>query len=110
MEYCAPLGIQHSQFLKWPTEDQDKALAYSVFKRTTCDRCGTIPEDWLDEDGRELDDPPYKVASRYCPGCATLEAVRDEIPKNRKNLVTVFLTRAGGAGVRRKRQRRAEGG
>lgn len=110
MEYCAPLGIPHSQFLRWLPEDQDKALAYEVFKRTTCHRCGTIPEDWLDPGtGQEKDDPPFVVSTRYCPGCATLEEARDEIPSSRRNLVTVFLTRAGAGNGRREHRGRSQG-
>jgi hypothetical protein len=109
MEYCAPLGIPHSQFLRWSTDDQDKAMAYEVYKRTVCHKCGTIPEDWIDhETGRELDDPPFEPVTRYCQGCATMEDAREEIPADRRSLITVFLVRAGSRG-RRNGKRRATG-
>jgi hypothetical protein len=109
MDYCVPLGIPHSQFLRWDTDDQDKALAHMVLTRTTCGKCGTIPEDWLDSEGKELDDPPYKVSSRYCPGCATLEAAREAVPKEQRSLITLYLAKVGGSIVGRGRRGRAQG-
>jgi ribosomal protein S27AE len=109
MEYCGPLGIPHSVFLRWNPDDQDKALAHAMHKRTVCGKCGTNPDDWLDrETGEELEDQPYELASRYCPGCATLEAARKDVPKERQSLVTLYLVKAGGRRVRGNRRSRSD--
>lgn len=72
MAYCAPKGIPHSVFLGWDQADQDKALAWMLDQSKRCQGCGTYPDIWLDEDGREVIPPPMFVHSRQCLGCATL--------------------------------------
>jgi hypothetical protein len=94
MEYCFDHAVPHSQFMEWSEDDQDKVIAYNVFKRTVCAKCGTIPEDWLDEQGEYLEPPPYVVTTRHCPGCATLSDAREEIPQERRESFTTYFTKA----------------
>lgn len=52
--------------------DQDKALAWMEYERTRCPRCGTFPDEWLDEEGIPHDVDPYQVYSVRCLGCVTM--------------------------------------
>lgn len=54
-----------------------------------CNRCGTYPEDWL-EDGKLKANPPYEVDTRRCMGCAFLDEKQDEVPPEQKG-VQVYL-------------------
>jgi hypothetical protein len=85
MEFCAQHGIPHSVFLGWKIDDQDKALAWMLYERSRCPRCGTFPEEWLDEDGRNVEPPPYYLRTRACLGCATLEPIEDRLRKDKRD-------------------------
>jgi len=54
-------------------------------QRTTCPSCGTRPDEWLDEAGLPLREPPYEAGSHQCHGCRELEIARedshDRLPK-----------------------------
>jgi hypothetical protein len=95
LDYCVPLGIPHSTFLQWDEEDQDKAIAWSIEERSRCSRCGTKPQDWLDERGRVLEPPPYRATDRRCYGCATLDSHREEIPGDLRSSVDAYLVPEG---------------
>lgn len=44
------------------------------FEAKRCPHCGTFPEDYLDEDGRQKDTPPHVPMAFRCYGCvATAE-------------------------------------
>lgn len=98
MEYCAPLGIPHSVFLKWDPDDQDKAIAWSRRQKARCPGCGTIPEDWMDG-GKPKEHPPYVADSFKCMGCLTLEYSNEEVredhelPEPHKRSIHFFLKR-----------------
>lgn len=94
MDFCVEAGIPHSEFLSWSSDDQSKAIAYILYKRSLCQKCGTNPQDWLDEEGKPLEPPPYTVVTVKCHGCATLEEANAEIPKESKGTITAHLGRA----------------
>ena len=79
-----PLGIPHSEFLRWPEPDQDKALAYTTREAQRCSSCGTFSEDWMDGD-RPKEVPPYLPDSVHCYGCEALEQERTAIAEYRKD-------------------------
>jgi len=91
--YCVPLGIPHSVFKGWSLDDQDKALAFNGWKNHVCSKCGTAPEDWLDDDGTAMEPPPYKVVAQECLGCATLEERRELVPKDKFHSTNTYLQR-----------------
>lgn len=76
MEYCAPLGIPHSEFLRWDKDDRDKAIAWQLRKMATCPRCGTRHEEW------EEDHNAYVGEERQCRGCEVRERTEAAIPKD----------------------------
>lgn len=70
-------GIPHSEFLKWPEDDQDKAIAWVSAKAEVCDLCGSRESDWVDvETGRMLDEPKLTPIGIRDHGCAEIEAYR----------------------------------
>lgn len=81
MEYCAPLGIPHSEFMGWNDDDRNKALSYVAWKKKFCSKCGTDPDEWMDEDGKFAEPPPYEAVTNVCYGCATLEEERAGMDK-----------------------------
>jgi hypothetical protein len=91
MDYCGPRGIPHSKFLTWSEGDQDKAIAWMLADLTRCPTCGTVPEDWLDEDGKDREPPPFEARSKRCVGCATILDVRKQIPDESQQSVHVYL-------------------
>ena len=103
MQYCFERGIPHSVFMKWEQDDRDKVLEYILWKNTLCPQCGTNPSDWLDDEGRGQEPPPYEVQVRRCLGCAMLEQTRDEIPKDLKFSALPYFVRrkpdGRGAGI-----------
>lgn len=60
---------------------------------TLCPRCGTRPDDWLDEEGKLKEPPPYLTRSIKCYGCASLEEDRARVDKSQVHSVTHRLIR-----------------
>lgn len=83
MAYCGPLGIAHSEFLSWDDLDQDKAIAWLGFEKSRCPGCNTFPHEYLDDEGRVLNQPPYIVYSERCYGCVGIEDKNKEIGANK---------------------------
>jgi hypothetical protein len=48
-----------------------------------CSNCKQRVSDWLDEDGKEMKDPPFEVVEMLCPGCQELGLHRED-HKNEK--------------------------
>lgn len=46
-----------------------------------CDRCGTFPDEYLDEEGKRRDPPPYVPEAIRCYGCVALERDNEEARK-----------------------------
>ena len=84
LAYCTPLGIPHSEFLSWPDDDQDKALAYQRDKATVCAGCGTRPREWVG------DRFAFVAQSTVCPGCEVLAQEQKNIPERQQG-VRLFL-------------------
>ena len=74
-----PLGIPYSEFLAWDEQDQDLALAWLQAKAIRCPSCGTVPDEWLDEDGKHLEPQPYIATAHRCLGCETLHEKHEEV-------------------------------
>lgn len=98
MDYCAPIGLAHSTFLGWSTDDQDKAVAWALLQKeeavasaARCQQCGTLPSDWLDEEGRDRMPPPYIARTELCVGCHVLEDTVQEIPEAARRHTHVYL-------------------
>lgn len=79
MALCHEYGIGHSQWMKWEPSDRDKALAWLEYQGSLCHKCGTDPNEWLDEKGRLIEPLPYVASSVICHGCATLEEARASV-------------------------------
>lgn len=94
MAYCAPLGIPHSHLMSWDRADVDKAISYTSWKGKFCSKCGTDPQEWLDEKGEAIEPPPYIAVTHTCLGCATLDEQRAELPKESSSHLNTFLKRA----------------
>lgn len=84
MEYCSPLGIPHSEFLRWDEDDQDKALAFMIFKAELCPKCATKNTGWVDEKGRWLNEPRYEAVTYHCFGCDEIANLEETVPSTAK--------------------------
>lgn len=78
LDLCETLGIRHSRYLEWSSEDQAKALANLIWVRkekfASCHHCGTKPSEWVDpETKRKVYPAPYVVEWTNCEGCNDLE-------------------------------------
>lgn len=92
MEYCAEHAIPHSKFLSWEQEDIDKVLAWQLYSRSKCPRCGSFPDEWVDSEGREVTPPPMYAHTRRCFGCATLGLIEDRLRKENRHDTTPYLS------------------
>lgn len=79
LAYCVPLGIPHSTFLDWDDDDRAKAIAYRRWDSARCGQCGTFPDEWLDERGRVMADPPWEPEVVSCEGCRQIDETRKQI-------------------------------
>ncbi len=88
-----PLGIPHSAFLGWDSDDQDKALAWQSLQARACPSCRTRPEEWDPEAGGDRN--AWEVEETYCPGCARMQLAQAGLdPKDEENRgVHLRLTR-----------------
>ena len=80
----------------WLDDDQDKVAAYLHLRRELCPQCGTAEADWFDPVARRpLDDPKWEATTMRCHGCAELEAVSEDIPREEKGVRVVLLPAKG---------------
>ncbi len=95
MDYCGPAGIPHSVFLGrvvapdepyWLPEDRRKVLEWQGYKSGLCGKCGVYRPAWMDDRGKELEDPPFEVVEFLCPGCQELELYNEEKREKRKGV------------------------
>lgn len=83
------MGLPLGEFLRWPAEDQEAAIAEQMYRRSVC-RCGTHPMEW-DEYEKERRDgvagavPPFAPTLRECLGCRDVEAYREEVKRHFKD-------------------------
>jgi hypothetical protein len=93
MQYCGERGIPHSRFLTWDPHDQDLALAWLIDKTSHCPKCGTYGEDWLDEDGRATEPPPFRVETHRCYGCVAVDDALEKVPSDQRMSITTKFVR-----------------
>ncbi len=75
-----PLGIPHSEFLSWPADDQDKALAWLAEESERCGQCGTRSDE---HDPRVGGDPHrYEAVASRCRGCELIAQKRRDLQKD----------------------------
>lgn len=77
----------------WTDEDQDKVHALLQERMSVCSRCGTRPEDWVDEKGMPLAEPVYETTTRRCHGCAEISREQETIPPKEKGIAVVLTLR-----------------
>jgi len=75
----------------WLDDDLDEVLAYRREKAKVCGSCGTRDEDWRDEDGVELNPPPFVPTLRRDFGCQALEEIRKTIPEGEAGVYAVLV-------------------
>lgn len=61
----------------WLPEDVATALAWRSHEARRCQRCGTHPLEWSED---ERDDPTFAAFALRCRGCATIAQYRREMP------------------------------
>lgn len=93
LEYCVSQGIPFSQYLEWNEEDQDLLVEFLIWDAGKCQQCGSHPSEWLDEEGRAKEPPPFLSETRRCLGCVTLEQARKDIPKDDHFTIMPYLVR-----------------
>lgn len=81
------MGIPHSEFLDWSSDDRAKAIAFVYEDAAHCDLCGTAEWEW-DEDKRA-----YAPLENFCMGCYIKTVYSDSIDSAPG--VTVQLTPTG---------------
>lgn len=89
VELCNHAGIPLSEFLTWPADDQDLALAAHEVGRDHCPGCGVPTAAMEDPEAAE-------VVKRPCLHCMARAAVQDDIPADQRGHVHVFVVPAGG--------------
>lgn len=76
----------------WLDDDQDKVQAWLRHRRQICARCGTVEADWIDPATRHFHDRPKWAATTFrCPGCAEVERVGAEVPRDERGVRVVLL-------------------
>ena len=54
-------------------------------KAEACPDCGTFHDEWIDEDGRLINPPPYVVEDYSCPGCEGIDKVQTQMREAKKD-------------------------
>jgi len=85
--------MPHSILLGWPEEDYSKLIAWLIYSKSRCPRCGSFPDDWVDSEGKEVEPPPMYVHSRKCVGCANIRSIEDRLEKEDRGVTAVFLSK-----------------
>lgn len=84
MRYCAPLGVPHSVFLGWDSDDQAKALAWQLLDDDKCPGCANpLSETTLFE--KRMD---WQVEAVTCHACKAREAKSDQASAGTFQVVT----------------------
>lgn len=58
--------------LSWDKRDRDKAIWYHLRERSRCSGCGTLPEEWDEEQGGSRH--AYAAVETRCRGCQVLQS------------------------------------
>lgn len=91
LSVCAEYRIPHSEFLRWPQDDRDKAIWYHIRERQRCQACKTRPDEWDESKGGYR--WAYMAEERRCRGCEVLEAGRAAQAADQGRGVHVVLAR-----------------
>lgn len=96
MDYCAPAGLPHSQFLGgmplWTEQDRELAIAWTLRKRGTCQGCGRRRDEFM-RDGH-FDPLAFDVEFDDCPGCYQLSRARAKLKDGQAEHVHPYLVPA----------------
>lgn len=87
-----PKGIPHSKFLSWGEDDQEKALQWTALEQARCPNCGTIPANWLDENGRWVEPSPYVLQVVECTGCKEMDEEKQKAETTGQDLKGVYMS------------------
>jgi hypothetical protein len=79
LAYCVPRGIPHGEFLSWPADDQDKALAYLAAESERCSGCGTRSADWDPKQGGSR--TAFVADITRCLGCEVKQQAERDLSK-----------------------------
>lgn len=84
VEISARWGTRPSRVIdEWAEDDVTKAMALILWERRnkskSCFQCGTTPDEWFDDQGRDRDPAPYSVEWETCGGCRALRRARDNV-------------------------------
>jgi hypothetical protein len=90
MDYCGPRALPLHQFLAWPQESQDAALAWAASERSRCGNCGTHREDWAN--GAR----PQHWHDEICPGCQEKQKAIQLMQADKDDTKGVVLVAADG--------------
>jgi hypothetical protein len=85
-----PGYLPHSEFLSWPVEDQDKALAFQRHQRRL-HTCGTDPSEWITAKGRPVVPPPFEPQVFSCQGCKEIDGLRRALGDDLKGYQEIVL-------------------
>lgn len=66
-------------------------MAWLLGEGEKCGRCGTRPEEWLDENGEHVEPQPYQAVSVLCLGCEALDEKRSAVPEADAHKYHVYL-------------------
>lgn len=89
MGYCGPRGIPLHEFLAWPQESQDAALAWMSPASRPCPGCGTFAEQWVSSSGRPVEAGHWH--EKVCPGCQRKQAALEAMQAGADGTRGVFL-------------------
>lgn len=91
MYLCAEVyRISFTQWLMWDEGDRQKAIAWEIRRRETCQHCGTRNSDW------QSGERPFKPEKVHCIGCRESEKVQKSIPDKARGWTRVILRKVGG--------------
>lgn len=78
----------------WLDLDRAEILAFQRLDRATCRQCGTRHDEWVDEHGKLLDEPPYVALEHRCHGCTArdrLDSGRTDQARQDRGLRSVLV-------------------
>ncbi len=81
MNYCAPIGLRHSEFLSWDRDDRDAAIVWALRRSQSCPGCGVHPDEWDPAEGGHRAAFVAEVVA--CPGCAAVETRQNRMGRDR---------------------------
>lgn len=93
MAYCGPHGIPLHEFLTWPDESQQAALAWQSHEGRRHGPCGTHPDDFPDG-GRGTDEAHFHES--ICVGCQRMQAAQERMRADTDGTPGVVLRLASG--------------